>query len=166
MRRLPPEKGLLHRVFEASLLAKGALAAVETAAGIGFLLGPTDTLRHWAMSLAELDIVEDVSQPMAARMQRLIDDFAGPQQHFYAIYLLSHGIAKLALVGLLAARIRLAYPIGIVMQIGFIAYQMERWLHSHSAFMLGASILDLAIIWLIWREWQDAPPQAGTGTPR
>lgn len=157
MQSLPPDHGWLHKAFKASLLAKGVLAVIETLSGLGFLAAPAWRLRAWAMRLVELDVVESLAGPFASRAERMVQQFAGTQQHFYAVYLLTHGITKLALVLLLAARIRAAYPLGIVLQIAFIAYQMERWAHSGSVFMLGASILDAVIIWLIWCEWRGDP---------
>lgn len=161
MNGTPDDHGWLHKVFGASLFAKGAMATVETLSGLIFLLAPAGRVKAWAMALVELDVIESRSGPLASRAERLVQQFAGPQQHFYAVYLLSHGVAKLALVGLLAARIRGAFPLGIAMQFAFIAYQMERWARSGSLFMLGASILDAVIIWLIWREWQEQKAAPG-----
>lgn len=91
---------------------------------------------------------------MAAHVTHLADRFSADSQHFYALYLLTHGLVKLVVVILLARRIAAAYPLAIGVFGLFIAYQLHRWSVTHSPMMLALSAFDVLLIWLTWGEWR------------
>lgn len=39
----------------------------------------------------------------------------------------------------------------------FIFWQMQKWLLTGSVLMLGLSLFDIVVIWLIWYEWRSLP---------
>lgn len=156
MRRLPPEHGRLHALFEASLLAKGLFALVETLSGLALFATPTGTLQRALDWLTRSELIEDLSDPLARRVAEAFSHFDQGSQHFLAVYLLGHGALKLAVVGLLARRVAAAYPLAIVVFAGFIAYQLHRWQNTGSPAMLVLSALDVAVIALTWNEWRMA----------
>lgn len=160
-RRLTREQGLLHRLFEASLLAKGVFAAVECVTGIALLVTANATIRRGIDWLTRHELVEDPTDPLASRIAALASRFDGSSQHFYAIYLLGHGLVKLVIVILLARRITAAYPLGIAVFAAFILYQLHRWTLTHSPMMLFLSAFDLLVIWLTWREWHGGLAEQG-----
>lgn len=71
-----------------------------------------------------------------------------------AIYLLVHGVVKLALVWALLARLLFAYPLSIVIFAGFIIYQLYRYTFTHGIGLLALSALDIVVIGLIWLEYR------------
>jgi len=156
MRRLPAEHGGLHRLFEASLAAKAAFAGIEALAGLGLLLASPGRLTAVIAWLSERELIEAASGPWAEAVLRAAQGFSPGTQHFYALYLLSHGAVKLAMVALLALRITAAYPLSLVMLAAFIAYQMQRWAVTHGPLLLVLSAFDLLVMWLIWHEWRTA----------
>lgn len=80
--------------------------------------------------------------------------FSVSSQHFYAFYLLSHGLVKIALVvGLLRNRLW-AYPASLVVMSLFIVYQLYRYSYTHSAALIVLSVFDVAVIGLIWHEYR------------
>ena len=80
--------------------------------------------------------------------------FSVQTQHFYAFYLLSHGIVKLALVvGLLMGRLW-AYPASLAVMTLFIAYQLYRFTFTHSPGLIVLTVFDLVVIALIWHEYR------------
>lgn len=156
MRRVAAEPGWLHRLFEASLAAKCVFAGIETLAGLGLLLAPAGAMAAAIGWLAERELVEAATGPVAARFLRAAQGFTADTQHFYALYLLGHGVLKLVMVAMLWLRIRAAYPASLVVLAGFIAYQLHRWSVTHGPLMLALSLFDLLVMWLVWREWQAA----------
>jgi uncharacterized membrane protein len=48
-----------------------------------------------------------------------------------------------------------AFPSGIVLIGLFILYEIYRFAHTHSLILVGVIIIDLAILWIIWREYQN-----------
>ena len=76
------------------------------------------------------------------------------EQHFYALYLLSHGIVKCALVvGLLREKLW-AYPASIAVFGAFIAYQLYRYSYTHEIALIALSIFDLFVISLAIHEYR------------
>lgn len=144
----------LHRLFEASLLAKGLLAAAETAAGLGLWLTANRTFHTLAAWLTRTELSEDPTDPMARWFLRAAGAVSIESQHFYAIYLLSHGLLKLAMVGGLALRLRWAYPASMAVLAGFVVYQMHHWTLTRSPTLVMLSLFDLVMICLVWREWR------------
>src|SRR5216684_4932490 len=79
---------------------------------------------------------------------------------FGAIYLLSHGIAKIVLVALVLKDKLWAYPWLIGLLLAFIAYQLYRITAVH--FSIGLALLtvfDAFLAWLTWREYRSKRAQ-------
>jgi uncharacterized membrane protein len=74
---------------------------------------------------------------------------------FGAIYLLSHGVAKIVLVALVLRDKLWAYPWLIVLLLAFIGYQLYRITFVHFSIGLTAlTIFDAFLVWLTWREYR------------
>ena len=74
---------------------------------------------------------------------------------FGAIYLLSHGIAKIVLVALVLRDKLWAYPWLIVLLLAFIGYQLYRITAVHfSAGLTALTIFDAFLVWPTWREYR------------
>jgi uncharacterized membrane protein len=73
---------------------------------------------------------------------------------FAGVYLLSHGVIKVFLVGSLLRGRLWAYPTAIVFFAMFIVYQMYRYYLHPSIGMIILSILDLIVIVLTWLEYR------------
>jgi uncharacterized membrane protein len=88
---------------------------------------------------------------------------------FGAIYLLSHGGAKIVLVVLVLRDKLWAYPWLIALLLAFIAYQLYRITAVHFSVGLAAlTVFDAVLVWLTWREYQAKraarhPPRTTTG---
>ena len=85
---------------------------------------------------------------------RAVEYFPIPTQHFYALYLLAHGGLKLTIVLLLWPRVLWAFPAGMVVLAGFVAFQIYEFLHAGSPFLLMLALFDCVMIALIWQEWR------------
>ena len=130
----------IHEVFVVSVLAKGAHALIEIAGGLALYLFSTDTIARW---LDEIDT--------DGWLER---HFPLSEQHFYAFYLLSHGLVKSVLVlGLLREKLW-AYPASFAVFGAFIAYQLYRFSYTHDFALILLSIFDLFVIYLAVHEYR------------
>lgn len=145
---------LLHWLFEASLAIKGLLCASETLAGLGLLLTPNLLIARFIFWVTHFEIAEDPTDTLANLTLRAVEYFPIPTQHFYALYLLAHGGLKLTIVLLLWRRVLWAFPAGMVVLAGFVAFQIYEFLHAGSPFLLMLALFDCVMIALIWQEWR------------
>ncbi len=145
---------LLHPLFEASLVIKGSLAALEAMAGLGLLLTSNRLIHALVAWLTAAEIADAPQDRMALWAQSMVEGLSIQTQHFYALYLCAHGGLKLVMVLLLARRIPWAYPAAMVVLAGFVAYQLSVWIHTQSPPLLILSGFDTIMIALVWREWR------------
>ena len=150
-----PAEKRIHRVFEASLLLKGAFAGLETASGLALALIGTGTIYHFAILLTQHELLENPANQLANYLRNAAAALSIDTKTFAAIYLLIHGVIKLGLViELLRGRLW-AYPASLVAFGLFIGYQIYRFTFTHSIWLIILTIFDAFILWLIWREWMD-----------
>jgi uncharacterized membrane protein len=100
----------IHRVFEISVLLKGAHALIEIAGGVALYLVSTDTVANLVKLATQEELIEDPNDYVATHLLAMAQHFSVESKSFYAFYLLSHGLIKLLLViGLLKERMW-SYP--------------------------------------------------------
>ena len=130
----------IHQIFVVSVTLKGLHALLEIAGGAALYLASADAIAGW---LNELD-----------RGGWLERHFPLSEQHFYAFYLLSHGLVKSVLViGLLREKLW-AYPASVAVFGAFIAYQLYRYSWTHDIALILLSIFDLFVIYLAVHEYR------------
>ncbi len=86
-------------------------------------------------------------------MVRALSGLSVESQHFYALYLLFHGVLKIAMVILLARRVSWAYPAAVTLLGAFILYQLHHWTVTHAPALLALSAFDAVMIALVIREY-------------
>jgi uncharacterized membrane protein len=144
----------IHQIFEVSVVLKGIHALIECVGGLVLAFVPTAAIAHLVVNLTQDDFVEDHLDAIATHLQAWANGFSLQAQHFYAFYLLSHGIVKIALViGLLRAKLW-AYPASIVVMSLFIAYQVYRYTYTHGVGLIILTLFDLILIGLVWHEYR------------
>jgi len=143
-----------HRAFEIGILLKGANALTECVAGIALFFVPASAMAALAARLTQHELREDPRDFVAGHVMAWAQGFSTSQEQYYAIYLLSHGLIKLALVAALLARLLWAYPVSIVVLLAFVAYQLYRFELTGSWALIALSLFDLVVIWLIWQEYR------------
>lgn len=146
------EKGI-HEVFVISILLKGVAALSETI--LGFLLLYSNDVLDLIIALVQDELIDDPNDFFASHLQPLLAHTASPETlRFGALYLLSHGIVKLVLVGGLLRDKLWAYPASLAVFTLFIAYQLVRYVHTYSVWLLALTVFDLVVMWLIWHEYR------------
>lgn len=144
----------IHQLFVVSVAAKGLHAALELVTGIALYLVSTATIVGSLSRWSSREITLERNDWIATHLLRFAEGFSVEKHHFYAFYLLSHGIVKgLLVVGLLRQKIW-AYPASFVVFSLFIAYQLYRYSFTHDAFLILLSIFDLFVIALAVHEYR------------
>ncbi len=144
----------IHQIFEISVLLKGAHALIECIGGVALAVVSTDTIRGLVNSATQDELIEDPKDFLASHLLAFAHDFTVSTQNFYAFYLLSHGVVKLALViGLLRNKLW-AYPASLVALGLFILYQLYRYSYTHGIGLIVLTVFDVFVMWLIWHEYR------------
>jgi uncharacterized membrane protein len=147
------ERGL-HTVFTVSILFKGLLAFIETLSGIGVLFITSTSLEKVLRFFSQGELSENPNDFFVQYFLHAAHSYSVGGQTFAALYLLSHGVAKLVLVVLLLRKKLWAYPASIVVLWIFIAYQQYRYLIHPSPWLLLLTGIDLFVIYLIHHEYK------------
>ena len=143
----------IHQLFEVSVLLKGVHAAIECVGGLALALTNNQWIRHLVTQATQSELIEDRKDIVANHLMMWAQTFSVQTQHFYAWYLLSHGIVKLALVTGLLMRKLWAYPTTIVVLGLFIVYQLYRYTQTHGFGLLLITMLDVIVVALTWHEY-------------
>ena len=144
----------IHQIFVVSVLFKGAHALVEIVGGVALYLVSTAAIVNAINRFSRDQLVEDPDDWVGTHLLDFARTFSVEQHHFYAFYLLSHGIIKSILViGLLREKLW-AYPASFAVFGAFIAYQLYRYTFTHDIGLILLSIFDLFVIYLAVHEYR------------
>ena len=144
----------IHQIFEVSILLKGGHALIECVGGVLLALVSTRAITDFVGRVTQYELSEDRSDLVATYLLRWAQGFSIETQHFYAFYLLSHGVVKLLLViGLLREKYW-AYPASLIVLGLFIVYQFYRFTFTHSPALIVLSIFDIFVMGLVWHEYR------------
>jgi uncharacterized membrane protein len=134
---------------------KGLDGVLEIVGGILLLFLSPHAIEHIARTLTAHELSEDPHDVIARYILHTASHLTTSTTLFGAVYLLSHGVAKVVLVALVLKDKLWAYPWLITLLLAFIAYQLYRITAVH--FSVGLTLLtvfDAVLVWLTWREYQ------------
>jgi uncharacterized membrane protein len=144
----------IHQIFEVSVLLKGAHALIECIGGLALAFVSTGSITSLVNVLTQEELIEDPNDFVGTRLLSVAQNFTVSTQHFYAFYLLSHGIIKVLLViGLLRSKLW-AYPVSLVVIGLFIVYQLYRFSYTHGFGLIVLTVFDVIVMGLIWHEYR------------
>src|SRR6266478_1860256 len=148
------ERKIEHGLFMLSVWSKGIAGLIETIGGLLLLCVPRAGLNTFVVALTAPELAEDPTDRVATLLQRIVHELTADTKLFISGYLIIHGIIKVLLVAGLLGRRLWAYPVSLWFLAAFIAYQMYRFLFTHSLWLIALTVLDLIVAFLIWREYQ------------
>ena len=161
-----PLSPALDKTFRVGLVLKGLDGILEVAGGILLLFLSPRAIQHLVRALTAHELSEDPHDLVARYLLHSTSHLSTGITIFGAIYLLSHGIAKVVLVALVLKDKLWAYPWLIVLLLAFIAYQMYQITAVHFSVGLTAlTVFDAALVWLTWREYLSRRQQRRTTGP-
>jgi len=147
-------KHRVHQIFEISVLLKGAHAFIECIGGFLLAFISTSAITNLVNALTQDELVKDPKDFVAVHLLSLTQNFTVSTQHFYAFYLLSHGLIKVFLVvGLLRNKLW-AYPASLAILGLFIVYQLYRFSYTHGFGLIVLTVFDVTVMGLIWHEYR------------
>ncbi|MGQ0486711.1 MAG: DUF2127 domain-containing protein [Hyphomicrobiales bacterium] len=144
----------IHRVFEVSILLKGAHALVECIGGVALYAVSAATISSLVRNATQSELIEDPNDLVATYLPQAAQGLSLGSKEFYAFYLLSHGLVKLLLViGLLRNRLW-SYPASLAALALFIVYQLYRYSYTHALGLIVFTVFDVFVMALIWHEYR------------
>jgi uncharacterized membrane protein len=144
----------VHHAFRISVILKGLHALIECISGLALAIVSTETIIHLAKAATQEELSEDPHDFLASHLQAWAQGYSLQSKHFYAFYLLSHGLVKILLViGLLRGK-AWSYPASLIVLGLFIAYQLYRYSYTHSVGLLVLTAFDIVVMGLIWWEYR------------
>jgi uncharacterized membrane protein len=162
-----PLSPALDKTFKIGLVLKGLDGVLEVVGGILLLFLSPTTIAHLVRVLTAHELSEDPHDLFARSLLHTATHLTHGTTLFGAIYLLSHGIAKVALVALVLRDKLWAYPWLIGLLLAFIVYQLYRITTVHfSAGLTALTIFDAILVWLTWREYSSNEPVRTRFAPR
>lgn len=127
---------------------------LEIASGIALYLFRTETLVSLMLRYGRSELLEDPRDLLANRLLDFARSFSVEAHHFFAFYLLSHGVIKAVLVAGLLREKLWAYPASFAVFGAFIVYQLYRFSYTQDFMLLVLSVFDVFVIYLAWHEYR------------
>ncbi|MFE5342383.1 DUF2127 domain-containing protein [Isoptericola sp. NPDC056578] len=140
--------------FVLGILVKGLDGLVELVAGTALLV-----LRQGqVLALTRAAVAEELREDPHDVVAHLLLHEAAALSHGTALaaglFLLLHGVVKVAIVGALLAGSRRVYPWAVGALAVFLVVQLVQLVVSPGLGVALLTALDAAILWLTWHEWR------------
>lgn len=148
------KRSLLHEAFVTGIVIKGVDSLLEIIGGLALLFIRPETLGNFVLWLVGHELFEGPGDFVTDRLEHWAHTWSVSSHLFATFYLLSHGIAKLAVVIVLLKGKLWAYHAAIIFFLLFIFYQLHRYNRTHSIWLIVLSVFDVAVIYLTWAEYR------------
>ncbi|MGB4137054.1 MAG: DUF2127 domain-containing protein [Microbacterium sp.] len=145
---------VLDLAFLIGVLFKGVDGLIELIAGIVLLIVTPGQLLDTARTLTAHELAEDPHDLLANLLLQGLEHLGAGTAVFLAVYLLLHGVVKLAVVAALLLGTRRVYPWAIAALLAFLGYQLYEVVVAPTPAVVLLTVLDALIIALTWREWR------------
>ena len=146
---------LTHRFFEVSVILKALNGVIEMLIGVSVFFITKETLTQFVAFIARVELSEDPGDLLANYLVRAVEHYTLTNQMYISIYLLTHGILKVALVYCLLKKYLWAYPTAIVVFGLFGTYQMFAYVHTPNPSLLLLTLLDVFIMAVTYFEYRN-----------
>lgn len=146
----------LDKIYEIGIIVKGIDGILELAGGVLVLTISPHTINSLTNFLTQDALQENPHNVIAVHIAKAGQHLASGHNLFAAAFLLTHGLVKVVLVTCLLLNKLWAYPWALGLLGLFLVYQVYLLITQPSFGMAFLSVLDAVIIWLIYREWQQA----------
>lgn len=142
------------RLFAIGIALKGLDGVLETIGGVLLLFATPAKIHRLVAIVTQHELSEDPRDFIATHLLHSTAGLSGGAVLFAAIYLMVHGLVKVALVIALFRNKLWAYPWMIAVLLAFIAYQIYQVLLDSTAGLIALSVFDVLIVVLTWREYR------------
>ena len=145
---------IMDLIFLIGVLFKGIDGLVELIGGAVLLFVTPSQLAGAAHAVTANELAEDPHDIIANLLVHGVASLGAGGVGFLALYLLLHGVVKLAIVVALLLGSRKIYPWAIAGLIAFLAFQVYELVVSPTIGLVLLTVFDLVIVALTWREWR------------
>jgi len=149
-----PRPSTLDRLYKLGLWIKGIDGVLEMAGGLFLLFVSQPQLGQLVTFLTQRELTEDPGDWIASHLRDAVNQLSPNTKLFGSMYLLGHGIIKLFLMVGLLRNWPWSYRPAIAFLLVFIGYQVYRMSLHFSLALVLVSLLDAAIVLLVWREYR------------
>ena len=142
----------VHWLFDLAVAIKAVNGLIEIIGGYVLIFKPGwigPKVATWARSVLD----DHPALPLADSVARWGDGLTLDTEHFASSYLIAHGAAKLFIAWGLFREKLWAFPTALVVFGLLIVYQLFRFADTHSITLAVLIVIDVAVCYLIWREW-------------
>ena len=160
----PRRQDALDKTFHVALVLKGLDGFVEVLGGLFLVIVSPDALNRWAHDITQHELSENPHNFFANHLLHITQNLHHTQL-LGAIYLLSHGVAKLIMVIGLWLEKGWSYPFAFVFLILFIAFQLYEMILKPSIGLALLTAFDVLVLWLTWREFRRREDHAREPAP-
>jgi len=145
---------LLDKIFEGGIIFKGIDGALEFLGGLLVLFVSPATLHNFIVVITRRELVEDPHDKIANLLMHATDHYSNGGRTFLVVYLWIHAAIKLiAVIGILKNKLW-AYPFSLITLGLLMLYQLYDILFVKASLgMIVLTVIDVFILWLIWREY-------------
>ena len=143
----------VHKVFKTLTILKGVHAIIEILLGIILLILTKEFIANVIVAFVEGRLAGDPSGFIARYITQFGISFSLGVKLFIALYLISHGIVNLSLVYGIIKKPSIAYPISLLVFIGFIVYQTYSCFVLYSLWLLFIILFDILFLVLLFYEY-------------
>ncbi|MBF9036362.1 DUF2127 domain-containing protein [Rhodobacterales bacterium HKCCE2091] len=143
-----------HRIFILTLIGKAALGTAQLLIAAGIWAGIAARLPGIVERMFAAETARDPTDFLARHLIRLAELIRASDLSFYLLYFAYHGVLHLAVAAALLYGAMWAYPAGILTLAAFCVIQTVEWLHEGGFILPLLTLIDLAVIWMTWVEWQ------------
>ncbi len=145
---------LLDKAYEIGIFFKGFDGVLELIGGTLLLVLHPAQIGKITAALTQHELSEDPHDFVATHLLHYSHTLAAGHTVFAALFLLTHGLVKVVLVACLLLNKLWAYPWALAVLGIFLIYQAYQMWVAPSVGMGFLTVIDIVVLWLIWREWQ------------
>lgn len=153
MKQQPISEKNIKILFAYSLFLKAVFSVFEIISGSLVFLVTKQYLMNKIALLTAGELSQDPNDLFSHYLIKIAQTFSIDSKHFVGLYLLSHGTIKLFLIINLFRGKMWAYPVSIAVFSLFIVYEVNRFLHTHSPWLLLFTFFDVVVIALTAHEY-------------
>jgi uncharacterized membrane protein len=148
-------KNLFDKIFEYGILIKGIDGVIEAVTAIALIFLSPHRLQGLVILATHRELAHDPSDFISNFLIHASQQFTNSARLFFIVYLAIHAAIKIvSVVGLLRNKMW-AYPFSLIALGLLTLYQIYDIIFgSGSFFVILLTIFDIAILALIWREFQ------------
>ena len=145
----------LRLAFLAAVAIKGIDGLIETAAGLFLAIAGPWSFYDLIVRVTAPELDQHPASRAIHAVRHGAESLAQGSDHFVLIWLLAHGVVKLALaIELLRGR-RWIFPVASTILAGFVGYMSWRLAHHWSPWLLAFALFDAITIALVLIEWRE-----------